>query len=156
MKQRHNKPHRLPVDAEVTKIGLNEAWIEDLLRKAQPSEHVWQASRRTTTVEIEGCPMECSFVVEVGSTDIRAAEGCPGPIHPGSLLEAVFYGMSKPQTGIPYRPKLVLFDSLRAVEMFARSLAEVGVEARYQGLLEDLEIAWKRMRFLNRDHANPN
>ncbi len=100
--------------------------------------------------------MEVSFVVEVGSTDIKAAEPIPKPTNPSSLLEAVFYGMSTPQTGLPYRPKKVLFDDLRAVELFRPCLATVGVEVGYQGLLEDLETAWKRMKFLNRDHANPN
>jgi len=51
---------------------------------------------------------------------------------------------------------LVIFDDLKALELFKPCLARAGIEVQYRGLLEDLEAAWKRMCFLNRDHANPN
>jgi len=95
------RPNEVPTGTEVSKNGLNEAWIKELVQTTSPSAQVWQATKRATGLTLEGVPMECSFVVEVGSTDIRAAEGIPAPLNPASLLEAVFYGMSKPQTGEP-------------------------------------------------------
>jgi len=148
-------PQHVPIDAEVAKVGLRQGLVEELLR-LPASEHAWQVSRRDSGVVAENTPLEVSFVVEVGSTDIRAAEAVVATRNPASLLESILLGMERPQTGEPCRPSMVVFDDLKAMELSKPHLAQVGVQVQYCGLLQDLETAWKRMRFLNRDNANPN
>ena len=154
MRHRHN-PQHVPKDAEVVKVGLRHGLIEELLC-LPVSKHAWQASRRGSGVVVDGASLEVSFVVEAASTDIRSAEEIQGNLNPAALLESVLLGMERPQTGEPCRPSLVVFDDLKAMEFCTPYLAQVGIQVQYRGLLQDLETAWKRLRFLNRDHANPN
>jgi hypothetical protein len=153
----HSHPIGRPLEpGEWPDFILMEPDLRKRLKASPQLEQTWLGSRRKTGTKIEGVAMDVVMWVEADTTEFRAREAACEGHDPVTILDVLYAGILEPIYGEPYRPTRLLLDDPAMVENVRPYATALGMKVAYSPATEPMDKAFKRMKFLNRDHVNPN
>ena len=149
-------PSELPADEWPEFIVVFEPDLQKKLQALPKSEQVWVGARRKTGVIVAGGTLDAVIWVEADSTEILAFEEAKTGWEPTAILDCLYWAMIEPHEGKPRKPALVQVNDLKLVDNLRPCLEPLGIEIQYSALTESVDKAFKRCKFVNRDHVHAN